>query len=120
MLRSLSDPARIGLTWIQNAEPPLALLAELRAEYWNPMFGLVTPEAVSAVHDAGSKVSTWTVDDPEEMARVVESGVDAVVSNRIAELVRFLGREPATRRTAAASLSSEVFFALRTERQLVV
>ena len=72
--------------------PPLALLDELGAEYWNPMFGLVTPEGVEAVHHAGLKVSTWTVDEPRDMARVVDAGVDAVVSNRIAELVAFLRR----------------------------
>ncbi len=62
------------------------------AEYWNPWFGLVTPEGVAAVHDAGLRVSTWTVDEPEDMTRVLEAGADAVVSNRIAALVAHLGR----------------------------
>jgi glycerophosphoryl diester phosphodiesterase len=44
------------------------------------------------VHEAGLRVSTWTVDTPEDMARVVSDGVDAVVSNRVVELVKFLGR----------------------------
>jgi len=92
MLRGLSAEARIGLTWVEDSAPPLPLLEELGAEYWNPMFGLVTPEGVAEVHGAGLKVSTWTVDEPEDMTRVVDAGVDAVVSNRIAELVRFLGR----------------------------
>jgi glycerophosphoryl diester phosphodiesterase len=92
LLRGLSTGARIGLTWVETSSPPLNLLEELGAEYWNPMFGLVTPEGVAAVHDAGRKVSTWTVDEAEDMARVVGAGVDAVVSNRIAELVAFLGR----------------------------
>ena len=92
MLRGLSAEARIGLTWMEGPEPPLALLEELGAEYWNPMFGLVTPEGVAAVHEAGLRVSTWTVDAVEDMARVVAAGVDAVVSNRVAELVAFLGR----------------------------
>ena len=70
-LRGLSAEARLGLTWVDGAEPPLALLAELAAECWNPMFGLVTPEGVAAVHDAGRRVSTWTVDDPGDMTRVL-------------------------------------------------
>ena len=56
------------------------------------MFGLVTPDGVAAVHDAGLRVSTWTVDNPEDMTRVLDAGVDAVVSNRIAALVAHLGR----------------------------
>jgi glycerophosphoryl diester phosphodiesterase len=92
LLRGLSGVARIGLTWTEGAEPPLALLAELGAAYWNPMFPLVTAEGVDAVHEAGLGVSTWTVDAGADMARVVADGVDAVVSNRIADLVAFLGR----------------------------
>ena len=44
------------------------------------------------MHQAGRRVSTWTVDDAEDMARVLEAGVDAVVSNRIGALVAHLGR----------------------------
>jgi glycerophosphoryl diester phosphodiesterase len=90
MLRDLSTEARIGLTWVEGNEPPLALLAELGAEYWNPMFAFITPEGVAAVHDAGLLVSTWTVDTEADVARMVHDGVDAVVSNQVAALVGFL------------------------------
>jgi glycerophosphoryl diester phosphodiesterase len=92
LLRGLSGGARIGLTWTEGADPPLPLLDELGAEYWNPMHSLVTAEGVAATHAAGWLVSTWTVDEPADMARMVASGVDAVVSNRIGDLVGFLGR----------------------------
>jgi glycerophosphoryl diester phosphodiesterase len=92
MLRALSPGARIGLTWTENTSPPLDLLTELGAEFWNPMFSLVTPSGVERVHESGRRVSTWTVDKEEDMARVVAAGVDAVVSNRIGALVGFLGR----------------------------
>ncbi|HXA74250.1 MAG TPA: glycerophosphodiester phosphodiesterase [Acidimicrobiales bacterium] len=92
LLRGLSGRARVGLTWTEGADPPLPVLDELGAEYWNPMFSFVTPEGVDAVHEAGLRVSTWTVDSREDMGRVVTDGVDAVVSNRVAELVDFLGR----------------------------
>jgi glycerophosphoryl diester phosphodiesterase len=91
-LRALSPEARIGLTWVEGTEPPLPLLDELAAEYWNPMFGCVTPDGVAAVHGTGRLVSTWTVDRPEDMTRVVADGVDAVVSNRIGALLSHLGR----------------------------
>ena len=89
-LRELSGSARLGLTWTEGEEPPLALMGELKAEYWNPMFGMVTPAGVAAAHAAGHRVSTWTVDAVEDMARLVEAGVDAVVSNQVATLVRCL------------------------------
>jgi glycerophosphoryl diester phosphodiesterase len=56
------------------------------------MFSLVTPAGVERVRASGRRVSTWTVDHEDDMARMVAAGVDAVVSNRIGALVRFLGR----------------------------
>jgi glycerophosphoryl diester phosphodiesterase len=42
---------------------------------------LVTPKSVRAVHRRGAAAITWTVDDPEELARVDAAGVDGVVTN---------------------------------------
>jgi glycerophosphoryl diester phosphodiesterase len=97
-LRALSPEARIGLTWIERGSPPPVLLCELRAEFWNPYFRLATRARVAAVHDLGIKVSTWTVDEPRHMARVAKAGVDAIVSNRIAQLRRFLSPPESARR----------------------
>jgi glycerophosphoryl diester phosphodiesterase len=91
LLRSKSADARIGLTWVREEPPSSDLLFELGAEFWNPMFRLVTPQRVADVHALGLKMSTWTVDKPRHMARVRAAGVDAIVSNRIADLRRHLG-----------------------------
>jgi glycerophosphoryl diester phosphodiesterase len=91
LLRSLSASARIGLTWVEEAPPAPELLRELAAEYWNPMWSRVTPERVAAIHQMGLKVSTWTVDRRRDMRALREAGVDAIVSNQIARLVRTLG-----------------------------
>ena len=88
-LRNLAPDARIGLTWVSRSRPA-GPLQELGAEYWNPMFRLVTPERVADVHRMGLKVSTWTVDKPRHMARVMAAGVDAIVSNHIRQLRRHL------------------------------
>jgi glycerophosphoryl diester phosphodiesterase len=86
-LRAASAEARIGLSWTEGPEPPLSLLSELGAEYWNPWFGHLSVDGVDAVHQAGRHVSTWTVDTSEDMTSVLGAGVDAVVSNRIGALV---------------------------------
>jgi len=90
-LRDLAPDARIGLTWVEQEPPPSTFLQELGAEYWNPMFRLVTPDHVAQVHGLGLKVSSWTVDKPRHMARLVAAGVDAIVSNQIRQLRRHLG-----------------------------
>ena len=95
LLRRLVSDARIGLTWTEPEPPDPGLLQELGAEFWNPMFRLVTADRVEHVHRLGLKVSTWTVDEPRHMTRVSEAGVDAIVSNRIADLRQFLSKEVA-------------------------
>jgi glycerophosphoryl diester phosphodiesterase len=42
---------------------------------------LVTESSVAKCHAAGLPVLTWTVDEPEDLARVVIAGVDGVISN---------------------------------------
>ncbi len=92
LVRDLAPEARIGVTWIEAGDPPLGLLEELGAEFWNPMEAFVSAETVAAVHGAGRMVSTWTVDTEDAMTRVAEAGVDAIVSNQVATLVAFARR----------------------------
>ena len=89
-VRALAPAARIALTWTEGELPPSELLEELGVEYFNPPWELVDARVVESMHDRDYKVSTWTVDDPREMRRVVDCGVDAVVTNRVSELVALL------------------------------
>jgi glycerophosphoryl diester phosphodiesterase len=43
---------------------------------------VVTPSFVRSAHSAGQEVHVWTVDDPSEMRRLLEMGVDGIVTNR--------------------------------------
>jgi len=36
---------------------------------------------VEKIHAENKKVVTWTVNDPREMVRVAEAGVDAIISD---------------------------------------
>ena len=89
-IRELAPTARIALTWTERELPPPSLLESLGVEYFNPPWEHVDAQRVERMHDRGYKVSTWTVDDPHEMRRVVECGVDAIVTNRVRDLVALL------------------------------
>jgi glycerophosphoryl diester phosphodiesterase len=93
-IRELAPSARIALTWTRREPPPDALLAELDPEYFNPPWQLLDARVVDAMRGRGRKISTWTVDDPAIMRQVVELGADAIVTNRIGELVSLLAGEP--------------------------
>jgi glycerophosphoryl diester phosphodiesterase len=89
-IRALAPGARIALTWTDGDASPAALLDELAAEYLNPCRELVTRGLIDATHARGLSLSTWTVDEPEEMTRLLDLGVDAVITNRVADLVSLL------------------------------
>ena len=50
-------------------------------EWWSPESSVVTPENVAWCHAHGIGVVPWTVDDPDEMTRLVDCGVEAIISN---------------------------------------
>ncbi|HYI60672.1 MAG TPA: glycerophosphodiester phosphodiesterase [Acidimicrobiales bacterium] len=47
----------------------------------HPWYGWVTEELIAAAHAQGVVVNTWTVDDPELMARFAGWGIDGIVTN---------------------------------------
>ncbi len=49
---------------------------------WSPYFGDVTAALVSEAHALGLRVVVWTVNKPEDMARMIETGVDGIISDR--------------------------------------
>jgi len=54
---------------------------ELGARQLCPQASLVTQELVERAHGADLQVATWTVDDAEEMRRVIATGVDGIMTN---------------------------------------
>jgi glycerophosphoryl diester phosphodiesterase len=50
------------------------------------------PKYVRRARERGNKVYVWTVDQPDDIELVLDLGVDAVITNRPAEVLRRLGR----------------------------
>jgi glycerophosphoryl diester phosphodiesterase len=81
-LRALSSAARIALLLSpQSAENPIERARRLGAEAINPWRGLVRRELVEAAHQAGLAVYVFTVDDVEEMKRLLAMGADGLFTN---------------------------------------
>jgi glycerophosphoryl diester phosphodiesterase len=53
---------------------------------------VITPRFVRAAHRRGINVQVWTVNDPESMSRVLDAGVDGVITDRPDLLLELLGR----------------------------
>ncbi|GAB4349728.1 MAG: glycerophosphodiester phosphodiesterase [Candidatus Abyssubacteria bacterium] len=52
----------------------------------HPRFPLISDALMKRARAKGWFVGTWTVDDPREAERLVEAGVDIIISNRPAQL----------------------------------
>ena len=49
---------------------------------WSPNYGDLTREAVREARALGLKIVPWTVNDPADMRRLIEWGVDGLISDR--------------------------------------
>lgn len=50
------------------------------------------PAYVARVHERGGQVHVWTVDEPDDVARCVDAGVDVIITNRPEAVLHQLGR----------------------------
>jgi glycerophosphoryl diester phosphodiesterase len=62
---------------------------------WSPFHGDLTPALLDEARRLGLKVLPWTVNDPAQMTRLVEWGVDGLITDRpdlLREVLQRLGR----------------------------
>lgn len=74
---------RLGLSTLRATTPPRLpyLLRRAGATALMLQHALVTPDTVRRAHRLGVPVLAWTVDEPEELERVVAAGVEGVITN---------------------------------------
>lgn len=92
VLKSLhTEDATIPLGLICEFKTQLKLWSELPVEYVIPHQTLAEPDLIRKVKGTGKKVIVWTVNDPADMQRFTEAGVDGIISDDTALLCRTLG-----------------------------
>ncbi|MGC9333593.1 MAG: glycerophosphodiester phosphodiesterase [Anaerolineae bacterium] len=73
MLYSPDMPLVLRKAWLRHLIRPNAL---------HPYHTTVDGGFVRWAHDRGYRIHTWTVDEPEDMWRMVQHGVDLIITNR--------------------------------------
>jgi glycerophosphoryl diester phosphodiesterase len=79
--------ALIESSW--GSEDWVKIARDAGAVFISPHFSTVTPERVSRAHAAGIGVSTWTVNQPADWARMAEMAVDTIITDDPAAAVTY-------------------------------
>ena len=87
-VRALDATIPLGL--ICESKTQLRLWSELPVQYVIPHYDLAEPDLVRKIKGAGKKVFVWTVNDPADMQRFAECGVDGIISDDTELLCRTL------------------------------
>jgi glycerophosphoryl diester phosphodiesterase len=80
ILHALEPSLATGFLTSKKTDPARAR-DELGVRYYCPDFRLVDAEVARATHQAGLKLSVWTVNRPEDMQSMLQAGCDAITSD---------------------------------------
>lgn len=95
-VREISPSARLGVLWQQpDWGEAWRWARELAAWSFHPWFGILDADGVAAAHRRGLRVLTWTVNEEEDIGRVIDTGVDGVMSDFPERLLLAGGRRRA-------------------------
>ena len=89
-MKRLAPNIRLAALWEGQARPFADIAHEAEAGIISPDFHLVTPEQVKASHAASLEVVPWTADTPQDWQRLIDAGVDAIITDDPAELIAYL------------------------------
>jgi glycerophosphoryl diester phosphodiesterase len=73
----------------QPADLP-RIIADMGGSVWSPFHQDVTPSDVAAAQDLGLIVNAWTVNTPDDIERIIDTGVDGIITDYPARVQRCL------------------------------
>ncbi|OVE34205.1 glycerophosphodiester phosphodiesterase [Priestia aryabhattai] len=82
-MNELLPKVPIGVLTSSSADTTEQALQEFLtyADYFNPSYGIVTPNLVNQVHSLGMKIGSWTVRSQEAADFLLDVGVDAIITD---------------------------------------
>jgi glycerophosphoryl diester phosphodiesterase len=79
--RDTTSPWTAGFHVSRHAGSVPRMIKAAGGAVWSPYFGDVTREAVREAQQAGLKVVVWTVNEARDIRRMIDFGVDGIISD---------------------------------------
>lgn len=89
-VKALAPKARLAMLISDTFPNPVAIAKDLGAAIISPHHEWITKEAVRALHAEGVRVVPWTANDEAAWARLVDLGVDGIITDDPAALIAYL------------------------------
>ncbi len=80
-MRKLNKDVAIAVLTEDNPLDAITVATELNAVAINPYFESLDTDIVTKIKQAGFKIYTWTVNEPEDIANMKALGVDGIITN---------------------------------------
>jgi len=89
-MKRLAPKLRLAALDEEGQQDFVALARSAEADIISPRWDLVTSEKVRAARAAGLQVVPWTANTPEQWRRLIDAGVDAIITDDPEALIAFL------------------------------
>jgi glycerophosphoryl diester phosphodiesterase len=89
IVKSIFPAIRTGVLEVSRHIDPVASLASASAEDLWQEVGFIDAELVDRAHSVGARVVAWTANEPDQWDALYDLGVDAICTDRIAELATY-------------------------------
>ena len=86
--RRLAPDIPVGYLFSVNARAP----QRLEVDFLSVTGGRIDARFIADAHGRGQEVHVWTVDNPADMERITDLGVDNIITNQPAEALRLVAR----------------------------
>lgn len=78
---AINKNIHLGVLTQASVTEAIELAEKVKAKALHPNFSLLTERNVKKAKDAGYRIYTWTVNEPDDIARMKSYGVDGIISD---------------------------------------
>jgi len=79
-----------SFVWLEAIHTPKAQVAQTPEEYFG--MTVLKQRTVDAAHNRGMEIHAWTINETEDMQRLLELGLDGIITDRPDRMLELLGR----------------------------